>query len=59
MYLSLIEHKGPKDHFPLGGIFRPERHFLLLKDQLAESRRQKTKENIIPGGKFRQVENSP
>ena len=28
-----------------------------LKDQLAESVRQKTKENIIPRGKFRLVEN--
>ena len=36
-----------------------ERHFLLFKDQLAESGRQKTKENIIPRGKFRQVENDP
>ena len=48
-----------KGYFPLGGIFRAERHFLLLKDQLAESRRQKTKENIIPRGKFRLVENDP
>ena len=48
-----------KGHFPLGGIFRAERHFLLFKDQLAESRRQKTKENIIPRGKFRLVENGP
>ena len=47
----------PKGHFPLGGIFRAERHFLLFKDQLAESGRQKTKENIIPRGKFRLVEN--
>ena len=35
-----------------------ERHFLLFKDQLEESGRQKTKENIIPRGKFRLVENS-
>ena len=49
-----VVHKG---HFPLGGIFREERHFLLFKDQLAESGRQKTKENIIPRGKFRLVEN--
>ena len=36
-----------------------ERHFLLFKDQLEESGRQKQKkENIIPRGKFRQVENS-
>ena len=48
-----------KGHFPLGGIFRPERHFLLFKDRLAESGRQKTKENIIPRGKFVLVENSP
>ena len=46
-------------YFPLGGIFRAERHFLLFKDQLAESGRQKTKENIIPRGKFRLVENDP
>ena len=48
-------------HFPLqlGGIFRAERHFLLFKDQLAESRRQKTKENNTPRGKFRLVENDP
>ena len=46
-------------HFPLGGIFRAERHFVLLKDQLAESGRQNTKENIIPRGKFRPVENDP
>ena len=44
-------------HFPLGRIFRAERHFLLFKDQLAESGRQKTKENIIPRGKFHPVEN--
>ena len=49
----------PQGHFPLGGIFRAERHFLLFKDQLAESGRQKTKENIIPRGKFRLVENGP
>ena len=35
-------------HFPLGGIFRAERHFLLFNDQLAESGPQKTKENVIP-----------
>ena len=46
-------------HFPLGGIFRAERYFLLFKDQLAESGRQKTKENIIPHGKFRLVEKGP
>ena len=43
-----------KGHFPPGGIFREERHF---EDQLAESGRQKTKESIIPCGKFRQEEN--
>ena len=48
-----------KGHFPLGGIFRAERHFLLFKDQLAESGSQKTKENIIPRGEFRLVENGP
>ena len=48
-----------KGHFPLGGVFRAERHFVLFKDQLAESGSQKTKENIIPRGKFRQVENGP
>ena len=47
-------HEG---HFPLGRIFRAERHFLLFKDQLAESGRRKTKEYIIPRGKFRLVEN--
>ena len=41
-----------KGHFPLGGIFRAERHFLLFEDQLVESGRQKTKENIIPRGNF-------
>ena len=48
-----------KGHFPLGGIFRAERRFLLFKDQLEESGRQKTKESIIPRGKFRLVENGP
>ena len=48
-----------KGHFPLGGIFRAEGHFLLFKDQLAESGRQKTKENIIPRGKFHPVDNDP
>ena len=37
-----------KDYFPQGRIFRAERHFLLLKEALAESGRQKIKENIIP-----------
>ena len=41
------------------GIFRAERRFLLFKDQLLESGCQKTKENIIPGGKLRLVENDP
>ena len=49
----------PKGHFPPGGIFRVERHFLLFKDQLAETGRQKTEENIIPRRKFRLVEKSP
>ena len=44
-------------HYPVGGIFRAERHFLLFKDRLAESGRQITKENITPRGKFRLVEN--
>ena len=46
-------------HFPLGGIFSAERHFLLFKYELAESEHQKTKENIIPRGKFCLVENDP
>ena len=46
-----------KGHFPLGGInSRAERHFLLFKDRLAESERQKKKENVIPRGKFRLVD---
>ena len=45
-----------KGHFPPGEVFRPERQFLLFRDQLAESGYQKTKENI-PGGKFCLVEN--
>ena len=53
---TLLQNKG---HFPLGGIFRAERHFLLLEDQLAESGRKKTKENIIQHGEFRLVENIP
>ena len=47
----------PKGHFPPDGMFRAERHFVLFEDQLAESGRQKTKENVIPSGKFRPVEN--
>ena len=38
---------------------KAERYFLMFKDQLAESGRQKSKENIIPRGKFRPVENDP
>ena len=38
-------------------FFRAERHFLLFDDQLAVSGREKTKENIIPQGKFRPVDN--
>ena len=45
--------------FPQSRIFRKEQHFLLFKDQLAESEREKTNENIIPKGKFRPVENDP
>ena len=48
-----------KGYFSQGGIFRAERHFLLFEDQLAESGSQKTKENIIPRGKFRPAENGP
>ena len=54
-----VPKEGDKGHFPLGGKFRAEQHFLLFKDQLAESRSQKTKENIIPRGKFLLVENDP
>ena len=56
---KLTIEKLSKGHFPIGGIFLTELHFLLFKDQLAESGRQKTKENIIPRGKFRLVENGP
>ena len=48
-----------KGHFPLGRNFPVERHFLLFEDQLMEIGRQKTKENIIPRGKFPLVENRP
>ena len=48
-----------KDHFPPGGIFLAERHFLLFKDQLAESGRQKAKENNILCGKFLLIEKGP
>ena len=59
-YYVLNTIKGNfKGRFPLGGIFRAERHFRLFEDQLAESAGQKTKENIIPRGKFRLVENGP
>ena len=32
---SIVQNS--KGHFPLGGIFREERHFLLFKDQLAST----------------------
>ena len=59
LFYAARSGRARKGHFPLGRIFRAERHFLLFKDQLAESERQKTKENIIPRGKFRPVENGP
>ena len=61
MYSNILKRKLSSSwgHFPLGGIFRAERHFLLFKDQLAESGRQKTEEILIPRGKFRLVENGP
>ena len=40
-------------------VFCTEGHFLLFKDQLVESGRQKTKENIILCRKFHLVENGP
>ena len=46
--LNSANVRNNKANFPLGGIFRAERHFLLFKDQLADDGRQKTKENIIP-----------
>ena len=57
--LIMVSYKSnqSKSHFPLGGIFLAERHFLLFKDQLAEGGRQKTKENMIARRKFRLVEN--
>ena len=55
----VTEHADDKGHFSLGRIFYEERHFLLFNDQLAQSGRQTTKENIIPRGKFRLVEDSP
>ena len=58
MNFNTATHFVPSEgHFPLGGIFSAERHFLLSKDQLAGNGRQKTKENIIPRGKFRLVLN--
>ena len=57
--IVIFELHTTQGYFPLGGIFRAERHFLLFKDQLGESERQKTKENIIPRGKFRLVDNDP
>ena len=58
-YLQFNHYCCRKGHFPLDGIFRAEQHFLLFKDQLADSGCQKTKEHIIPRGKFRPVENDP
>ena len=60
--LSFDVHSPPiglQNYFALGGISHLERHFVLFKDQFAESGRQKTKENIIPHGKFRLVGNDP
>ena len=54
--LRRLEKRTCQGNFPLGGIFGAERHFLLFKDQLAESGRQKTKENIIPRGNFLLIE---
>ena len=48
-----------KDRFPVGGMFRAERNFLLFEDQLADSKLQRTKEIIVPRRKFHRVENSP
>ena len=58
MFQQRTKQSQLEGHFPIGGIFRAERHFLLFKDQLAENGRQKTKENIIPSRKFHLVENS-
>ena len=58
-YFSDVYTFQSEGRFPFCGIFRAERHFLLFKDQLVESGRQKTKENIIPREKFRLVENDP
>ena len=55
----VLAYNYPEGYFPLGGIFRPERHFLLFKYQFTESGRQKTKENVIPRAKFSLVENDP
>ena len=58
LLLILPDVNAPdSSHFPLGGIFHAERYFLLFKDHLAESGRQKTKENIVPPGKFFLAEN--
>ena len=57
MWLSTTKVQQYKGHFPLDRIFRAEPHFLLFKDQLAESGRQKTKENVAPRGKLHLVEN--
>ena len=45
-----------KGHFPLGGIFRAERHFLLFKDQLErvgvkDKRKYHSVRKIPPSGK--------
>ena len=45
-----------KGSFPQGGIFRTDRTILFFKDPLADSGPQKTKEIIVPRGKFRIVE---
>ena len=42
--------------FPPDRIVRKEQNFLLLEDKLVEGMRQKTKEIIVPSGKFRLVE---
>ena len=48
--MSIFPHYHCQGRFPLGGIFRAKRHFLLFEDQLAESGCQKTKENyVLPG----------
>ena len=57
--ISAMTGNPPLRPFSTRRNFRAERHFLLFDDQLAESGGQKTKENIIPRGKFRLVENGP